>query len=77
VTRSHKLNDQDHSVVSDDPSIAHESVPRYFGKTGPFNADPYKTKKDGGGKGNWLADHNVFCVVSILTFIDHQGPLWR
>ncbi|OKL60412.1 hypothetical protein UA08_04373 [Talaromyces atroroseus] len=53
VTRSHKLNDQDHSAVSDDPSMAQDPVPRYFGKSGPFNADPYKTKKDGGGKGNW------------------------
>ncbi|KAF3393508.1 hypothetical protein DPV78_009360 [Talaromyces pinophilus] len=51
MTRSHKLNDQDHTGLADDPSAG--IVPRYFGKTGPFNADPNKTKKDGGGKGNW------------------------
>ncbi|KAJ5570754.1 hypothetical protein N7535_004414 [Penicillium sp. DV-2018c] len=30
-----------------------DPLPRYFGKTGPTDADPRKTKKDGGGKGNW------------------------
>ncbi|KAJ5474813.1 hypothetical protein N7475_004379 [Penicillium sp. IBT 31633x] len=30
-----------------------ENLPRYFAKSGPTDADPRKTKKDGGGKGNW------------------------
>ncbi|EED20326.1 ATPase-stabilizing factor 15 kDa protein, putative [Talaromyces stipitatus ATCC 10500] len=47
MTRSHKVNDHDHTGLADDV------VPRYFAKTGPINADPNKTKKDGGGKGNW------------------------
>ncbi|CAL5874142.1 uncharacterized protein PFLUO_LOCUS8430 [Penicillium psychrofluorescens] len=51
VTRSHKLNDRDHQVEG---IIApKEQLPRYFGKSGPTDADPRKTKKDGGGKGNW------------------------
>ncbi|RAO65283.1 uncharacterized protein BHQ10_001295 [Talaromyces amestolkiae] len=50
ITAFSKLNDQDHTSLADDPAGV---VPRYFGKTGPFNADPNKTKKDGGGKGNW------------------------
>ncbi|KAL2819956.1 hypothetical protein BDW59DRAFT_151158 [Aspergillus cavernicola] len=30
-----------------------EHVPRYFAKSGPVDTDPRKTKKNGGGKGNW------------------------
>ncbi|EEP80845.1 conserved hypothetical protein [Uncinocarpus reesii 1704] len=45
VTRSHKLNDRDHS--------GEEPLPRYFAKSGFLDADPKKTKKDGGGKANW------------------------
>ncbi|EAU33381.1 conserved hypothetical protein [Aspergillus terreus NIH2624] len=48
MTRSHKANDRDH--VND--RVAPD-LPRYFGKSGPVDADPRKTKKDGGGKGNW------------------------
>ncbi|GAB1215956.1 hypothetical protein ATERTT37_005154 [Aspergillus terreus] len=48
LTRSHKANDRDH--VND--RVAPD-LPRYFGKSGPVDADPRKTKKDGGGKGNW------------------------
>lgn len=28
-------------------------LPRYFAKTGHFDQDPTKVKKDGHGKGNW------------------------
>ena len=50
VTRSHKLNDRDHPVEA---PMARDQLPRYFGKSGPTDADPRKTKKDGGGKRNW------------------------
>ncbi|EFW23406.1 conserved hypothetical protein [Coccidioides posadasii str. Silveira] len=30
-----------------------EHLPRYFAKNGFVDADPKKTKKDGGGKANW------------------------
>ncbi|KAL3410718.1 hypothetical protein V8F44DRAFT_635298 [Aspergillus fumigatus] len=53
VTRSHKLNGRDHSGLSDGMAASHEHIPRYFAKSGPIDADPKKTKKDGGGKGNW------------------------
>ncbi|GKZ52053.1 hypothetical protein AbraIFM66951_010161, partial [Aspergillus brasiliensis] len=33
--------------------LSQESLPRYFAKSGPVDADPRKTKKDGGGKRNW------------------------
>ncbi|KAJ5238680.1 hypothetical protein N7468_003299 [Penicillium chermesinum] len=35
--------------------LLHESqtLPRFFGKSGPTDTDPRKAKKDGGGKGNW------------------------
>ncbi|KAK6819825.1 hypothetical protein RU639_007307 [Aspergillus parasiticus] len=53
MTRSHKINDRDHSVLHDGIAVSQENLPRYFAKSGPVDADPRKTKKDGGGKGNW------------------------
>ncbi|KAI2748171.1 hypothetical protein DTO013E5_3993 [Penicillium roqueforti] len=51
MTRSHKMNDREHQVES--ATGPRENIPRYFAKSGPTDADPRKTKKDGGGKGNW------------------------
>ncbi|KAF7623425.1 hypothetical protein AFLA_012899 [Aspergillus flavus NRRL3357] len=34
-------------------ALSQKNLPRYFAKSGPVDADPRKTKKDGGGKGNW------------------------
>ncbi|OJD17860.1 hypothetical protein AJ78_02101 [Emergomyces pasteurianus Ep9510] len=53
VTRSHKLNDRDHAGLADGTAAPEEHLPRYFAKSGHVDADPKKTKKDGGGKGNW------------------------
>ncbi|EER37708.1 conserved hypothetical protein [Histoplasma capsulatum var. duboisii H88] len=53
VTRSHKLNDRDHAGLADGTAAPEEHLPRYFAKSGHVDADPRKTKKDGGGKGNW------------------------
>lgn len=53
VTRSHKLNDRDHAGLADGTAAAEEHLPRYFAKSGYEGADPKKTKKNGGGKGNW------------------------
>lgn len=53
VTRSHKLNDRDHAGLADGSAPAEAHLPRYFAKTGHVDADPKKTKKDGGGKANW------------------------
>ncbi|KAL4929629.1 uncharacterized protein BDV17DRAFT_60035 [Aspergillus undulatus] len=53
MTRSHKINDRDHSTSQSGMAASNESLPRYFGKSGPVDADPRKTKKNGGGKGNW------------------------
>ncbi|KAL2833660.1 hypothetical protein BJY01DRAFT_253368 [Aspergillus pseudoustus] len=52
VTRSHKVNDRDHSAPNG-VITPNENIPRYFAKSGPVDADPRKTKKNGGGKGNW------------------------
>ena len=49
MTRTHKFNDRDHS--GDGEPVEH--VPKYFAKSGYVDVDPKKTKKDGGGKGNW------------------------
>ncbi|KAA8644870.1 uncharacterized protein ATNIH1004_009079 [Aspergillus tanneri] len=53
VTRSHKTNDRDHSAIHDGVAVSQEQLPRYFAKSGPVDADPRKTKKNGGGKRNW------------------------
>ncbi|KAJ5830253.1 uncharacterized protein N7525_008506 [Penicillium rubens] len=51
MTRSHKSNDREHQAEG--MMGTRENIPRYFAKSGPTDADPRKTKKDGGGKGNW------------------------
>ncbi|KAF2086124.1 hypothetical protein K490DRAFT_74674 [Saccharata proteae CBS 121410] len=53
VTRSHKQNDRDHAGLADGTAAIEEHLPRYFAKAGHVDADPKKTKKDGGGKANW------------------------
>ncbi|KAJ9137429.1 hypothetical protein NKR19_g8195 [Coniochaeta hoffmannii] len=53
MTRSHKFNDKDHSAVADGTAPASEHLPRFFAKNGFAGEDPKKTKKNGGGKGNW------------------------
>ncbi|KAL1990720.1 hypothetical protein VTN49DRAFT_6559 [Thermomyces lanuginosus] len=49
MTRSHKQNSRDYSAGAD----RQEPIPRYFAKSGPVDADPRKTKKDGAGRANW------------------------
>ncbi|KAF2127080.1 hypothetical protein P153DRAFT_344365 [Dothidotthia symphoricarpi CBS 119687] len=53
MTRSHKFTDRDHAGIADGTAERESKLPRYFAKTGHADADPQKTKKDGGGKGNW------------------------
>jgi len=51
VTRSHKFGDRDYS--GDNEGQQERLIPKFFSKAGPVDADPNKTKKNGGGKGNW------------------------
>lgn len=53
VTRSHKYTDRDHAGLADGSAHPDEHLPRYFAKSGHPGEAPTKTKKDGGGKGNW------------------------
>jgi hypothetical protein len=53
MTRSHKFNDRDHAGLADGTAAPTEHLPRYFAKHGHEGVDPKKTKKNGGGKGNW------------------------
>lgn len=53
VTRSHKFNDREYQAPEGGVISPQENLPRFFGKSGPTDSDPKKTKKDGGGKGNW------------------------
>jgi hypothetical protein len=53
MTRSHKFNDKDHASVAEVTGHAQAQVPKFFGKHGYADADPKKTKKNGGGKANW------------------------
>lgn len=53
MTRSHKYNDKDHAGLAEGTVLPHENVPKFFAKHGFDGVDPKKTKKNGGGKGNW------------------------
>ncbi|KAK0727059.1 hypothetical protein B0T26DRAFT_868436 [Lasiosphaeria miniovina] len=53
LTRSHKFNDKDHAGLADGTVLPQENVPKFFAKNGFADVDPKKTKKNGGGKGNW------------------------
>ncbi|KAI0473135.1 hypothetical protein GGR56DRAFT_677160 [Xylariaceae sp. FL0804] len=53
MTRSHKFNDKDHAGLAEGVVLPQENVPKFFGKNGFEGVDPKKTKKNGGGKGNW------------------------
>jgi hypothetical protein len=53
MTRSHKFNDKDHAGLADGTVLPHESLPKFFAKNGFADADPKKTKKNGGGRANW------------------------
>ncbi|KAK4191502.1 hypothetical protein QBC35DRAFT_14881 [Podospora australis] len=56
MTRSHKFNDKAHASVAEITGTTghpQTQVPKFFGKHGYADADPKKTKKNGGGKANW------------------------
>jgi len=53
MTRSHKFTDRDHAGIADGTAERESRLPRYFAKQGHADSDPTKTKKGGGGKGNW------------------------
>ena len=53
MTRSHKFNDKDHAGIAEGTALPHEPIPKFFAKHGFEGVDPKKTKKNGGGKGNW------------------------
>ncbi|KAF2424814.1 hypothetical protein EJ08DRAFT_639054 [Tothia fuscella] len=53
MTRSHKFTDRVYGEAAEEQQQQGSSLPRFFGKNAGFDTDPKKTKKDGGGKGNW------------------------
>ncbi|KAK1833235.1 hypothetical protein QBC39DRAFT_370123 [Podospora conica] len=53
MTRSHKFGDKDHAGLADGTVVPQEHVPKFFAKNGFPDSDPKKTKKNGGGRGNW------------------------
>lgn len=53
MTRSHKFGDKDHAGLADGTALPQEHMPKFFAKNGFADADPKKTKKNGGGRGNW------------------------
>ena len=53
MTRSNKFNDRDHAGIADGTAHPEEYLPKYFAKQGHVDSDPKKTKKNGGGRGNW------------------------
>jgi len=53
MTRTHKFNDKDHAGIAEGTAVPQEHLPHFFAKNGFADVDPKKTKKNGGGKGNW------------------------
>jgi len=53
MTRTHKFNDKDHAGLAEGTAVPQEHLPHFFAKHGFADVDPKKTKKNGGGKGNW------------------------
>ncbi|KAK8053735.1 hypothetical protein PG996_013036 [Apiospora saccharicola] len=53
VTRSHKYNEKDHAGLAEGTVLPQENLPKFFAKNGFDGVDPKKTKKNGGGRGNW------------------------
>lgn len=53
MTRSHKFGEKNHAGLADGTVLPQEHLPKFFAKNGFADTDPKKTKKNGGGKGNW------------------------
>jgi len=53
MTRSHKFGEKDHAGIAEGTALPVQMLPKFFGKNGHADMDPKKTKKNGGGKGNW------------------------
>ncbi|KAI0170856.1 hypothetical protein BJ166DRAFT_576221 [Pestalotiopsis sp. NC0098] len=53
VTRSHKYNEKDHAGIAEGTVLPQDNVPKFFAQNGFAGVDPKKTKKNGGGRGNW------------------------
>jgi len=53
MTRSHKFGDKDHAGIAEGTVLPQEHIPKFFAKNGFADADPKKTKKNGGGRANW------------------------
>jgi len=53
MTRTTKANDIPHNNPEAAALMVENQLPKFFGKQGFVDTAPSKTKKDGGGKGNW------------------------
>ncbi|KAJ6264345.1 hypothetical protein Dda_0490 [Drechslerella dactyloides] len=53
MTRTTKANDIPHNNPEAAILMVESNVPKFFAKNGFVDTAPSKTKKDGGGKGNW------------------------
>jgi len=56
MTRSYKANDIPHNHPEAESHFLEHNIPKFFGKSGHVDTPPNKTKKSGGGKGNWGRD---------------------
>jgi len=53
MTRTNKANDPPHNNPEVAATMQENALPRFYGKNASIDTAPGKTKKDGGGKGNW------------------------
>jgi len=60
--------------------LPHEHVPKFFAKNGFADADPKKTKKNGGGRGNWYVDYFIFMSAQSHSYplgASYPNTCWR
>jgi hypothetical protein len=75
MTRSHKANDIPHNHPEAVAAFDEHKIPKYFGKTGFVDMAPNKTKKNGGGKGNWYVI-NALCDLSLSCNTPYYNTKW-
>jgi hypothetical protein len=66
VTRSHKFTDRVYGDAALEQEAHGNNLPKFFGKNTGFDTDPKKTKKDGGGKGNWFVSPHSTLVMLLV-----------
>ncbi|KAI1850205.1 hypothetical protein JX265_002103 [Neoarthrinium moseri] len=52
-TQVTRYNEKDHAGIAEGTAFPTDNLPKFFAQNGFAGVDPKKTKKNGGGRGNW------------------------